>query len=146
MVARAFFGSFEGRPNAPAHNADVPGPPLATAADTGPYDEARRHGSLAGRAPVAPGTAPPSVRDRASPMSTSFADPRPQGAPEPSAPGSRAFSREAFAERILSRRPLSARELAVAAGLLAALALGMSIGHIRRGGFYYDDWGVLSIV
>jgi len=43
-------------------------------------------------------------------------------------------------------RRLSGRELAAAAGFFTVLGLAVFAGHIRHGGFYYDDWGVLSVV
>jgi hypothetical protein len=41
---------------------------------------------------------------------------------------------------------LSGRELLCAAACFIVLGLAVFAGHIRHGGFYYDDWGVLSVV
>jgi hypothetical protein len=50
------------------------------------------------------------------------------------------------ARLLLGRRSLGGVELAVAAVVLGVIALVTFGGHIRHGGFYYDDWGVLGIV
>jgi hypothetical protein len=39
----------------------------------------------------------------------------------------------------------SAREALAGAGGLGLLALAMCAGHIRAGGFYYDDWSLLAL-
>lgn len=57
----------------------------------------------------------------------------------------RARSQPLSSER-MTRHALSGRELAGAAALFALLGLAVFAGHIRQGGFYYDDWGVLSVV
>ncbi|HEY7892029.1 MAG TPA: hypothetical protein VIC05_07455 [Solirubrobacteraceae bacterium] len=41
---------------------------------------------------------------------------------------------------------LSAKELLVCAACLSMLAALAFAGHVSHGGFYYDDWGVLSVV
>jgi hypothetical protein len=40
---------------------------------------------------------------------------------------------------------LSARDALACAGGLGLLALAMCAGHIRAGGFYYDDWSLLAL-
>ena len=40
---------------------------------------------------------------------------------------------------------LSAREALACAGGLGLLTLAMCAGHIRAGGFYYDDWSLLAL-
>jgi hypothetical protein len=51
-----------------------------------------------------------------------------------------------LARLLLGRRSLGGGELAVAALVLGVIALVAFGGHVRHGGFYYDDWGVLGIV
>ncbi len=49
---------------------------------------------------------------------------------------------DAAAARVSSRRAREALACALALSLLAAL---MCAAHIRRGGFYYDDWSLLAL-
>lgn len=46
----------------------------------------------------------------------------------------------------LARSAASRRELALCASGLGGFALAMCLSHIRHGGFYFDDWWVLSLV
>jgi hypothetical protein len=51
-----------------------------------------------------------------------------------------------LARRLLGRQGLGSGELGLAALVLGLLAVVTFGGHVRHGGFYYDDWGVLGIV
>lgn len=47
---------------------------------------------------------------------------------------------------VIPRVPLAASVPALAIGLLALGGLAVFADHVFNGGFYYDDWGVLSVV
>jgi hypothetical protein len=79
-------------------------------------------------------------------MSTSVADPRSHPSQAQVGPATPPAGGSTLADRLLGRHRLSGRELALAGLGLSVLALATFIGHIRHGGFYFDDWGVLSIV
>jgi len=111
----------------------------------GPYDGPAAVEARNPDFPTARSRARPAVPPQRIAMSTSYADSPPKAGAEQPRPA-RSPSGRALARRLLAAHPLGGRELALAGLLLAVLALVTFIGHIRHGGFYYDDWGVLSIV
>ena len=76
-------------------------------------------------------------------MSTAVAEPA--GVPAGPATSARRLGRARWT-RLLGPSPVTAREVVLVAAALALLGARVFYLHIRHGGFYFDDWGVLSVV